>query len=642
MKKSLFLLSAFVMLLFASCQPEELGNVENKNAAPELAIAKTAINVSYEEGTVTVPVDANYPNIKVTVASGASSWLSYKETKAETKAEMKTYKVVLAYTANLIATAREGKVTITLAAKSIEVTVSQAAAIPYMVTSLTSKRVNPRGETFDLTVTTNDSYTVTPNADWLTFDKTTGKVTASINGSGAERSGQLVFACEADPTVKSTLVVNQKAANVDPTLINILSIGDSYTEYTADYFLGVLASLGYTKIKLANIPFDGKTLAEVDDALNGTAKVSVHTIINGEPAVKDTLAVDLLSPDDWDAIVIQPSFDNAGVYDPTAVGSIVNLIRANCEYTPIFWNMTWAYKTGAAAEGFKTYKNNQETMYNSIAGVSSQVAQNPEFTAVIPVGTMIQNIRTSYIEENVLVDDSNLSVNIGKLAAAYMWASYLTGKDPIAASTPFVPSLRYEPDCIPAMQEAFANAVAKPFEVTPATQYPPYKMSVPEAEAKAIIEEAGYKFEDYVAAPFTVLHYGFYNSLNGSYLTSSVFKGFSDGNMNKYAATYIIPKAEIPNGSLLVVLEGYQYRPEGWVTLDTKNASRPDNVSTTLVKVDDAWWGTFTYRAFNISKTSGTPTAAEMRAIGTKFGIYVPKIAVDNGLEHYEPGTWEW
>ena len=648
MRKSIFLLSAFAMMLFASCQPQELGDIPNPNDPVEMTVSKTAFSVDNGEGTVTVPVDANYPSIKVTVVGDAASWLSYKETKAETKAEMKTYKVVLAYKANPVATARSGQVTIALAAKSYDVTVNQEAAVPTMQISVTSRTVNPRGMTFPLTVTTNDEYTVTA-PDWASFDKTKGEVTVQLNGTGAPREGSIVFACKADPNVKATLTFTQKAANVDPELINILAIGDSRTDSTYVYMYKVLQSLGYTKIRLVNVPCDGKTLAEIDATTTGTEKVTAHATLDGKNFIAvDTLAVDALTPDDWDAIVLQPSFDYAGDYDGGSIDNIVKFIRTYCEYTPLFWNMGWAYKSGATAAGFASYNNDQIAMYNSIANVGSTVAENTEFAAVIPLGTLIQNIRTSYVEENVLIDDSNLSVNIGRLAAAYMMTQYITGKDPLKASTPFVPSLRYDPDCIPAMQEAYANAVKTPFSITAATQYPPYVMNVAEADAKALIEAAGKKFEDYVAAPFIVLHYGFYNSSNGDYLTCSVFKGGNDGNQNKFAATHIIPKSEIPNGSLLVVLSGWQYRPEGWVTLTTKNdgqsgrPSRPGNVSTSVVEVDDAWWGTFTYRAFNISKTSGNPTAAEMKAVGTKFGIYLPKTAINNGLQDYDNGEWKW
>ena len=243
-----------------------------------------------------------------------------------------------------------------------------------------------------------------------------------------------------------------------------------------------------------------------------------------------------------------------------------------------------------------------------------------------------------------------LSINIGRLGAAYMIAQYITGKDPLKAATPFLPEkLRYDPDCIPAIQEAYANAVKAPYAVTEATQYPPYTLKFDEASAKTLIEGAGFKYEDYVQVPFVVLHYGFYNSSNGNYLTCSVFKGSNDGNMNKFAATHIIPKAEIPNGSLIVVASGYQYRPEGWVTLSTINngkdghPARPGNVSTSVVEVNDTWWGTFTYRAFNISLTNGNnPTADQMKEIGTKLGIFIPKTAVGGGLQDYDNGTWNW
>ena len=84
----------------------------------------------------------------------------------------------------------------------------------------------------------------------------------------------------------------------------------------------------------------------------------------------------------------------------------------------------------------------------------------------------------------------------------------------------------------------------------------------------------------------------------------------------------------IPNGSLIVVNYGYQYRPEGWQTLGSKNtAARPGNVGNNVVVVDDAWWGNFNYRAFNLAKF-GNPnmtTDAERDAVIAAFAVYVPK-----------------
>lgn len=653
MKKILFLISALALMFASSCEKAEENGGQGgngQNSTPELIVDRTVYSVGFGAGVLNIPVDATSKSVKVSVVGDAKDWITYNETKAEPKAELETHFVVVSYLENLIATAREGSVTISLDNLSETVTIKQAAAKAKIIVSETSRRMNPRGDSFFVTVTANDDYTVTTTGDWLTCNKATGEIKASLNGSGAFRTGKVVFTSKAESDVTAEVTVTQKAANVDPELINILAIGDTFIDDYAPYFLGVLGSLGYTKIHIANIPFDGKSLAEVATALNGKEKVEIHACLDGTNLfAADTLVADVLSPDDWDAVVIQPSLDKAGVYDAESLEYIVNTVRTFCEFTPIFWNMTWAYKATSTAEAFKNYGSDQLAMYTAVADVAEQVAANKEFAGVIPLGTLIQNIRTSYIEDNVTSDDAHLSVNIGQLAAAYMWAQVLTGKNPTQAATPFMPALRYDPDCVPAMLEAFTNAMAKPFEVTDATQYPPYVMNVAAADANALITAAGFNPDEYVAAPFIVLHYGFYNSEKGNYLTCSVFKGSNDGNMNKFAATHIIPKAQIPNGSLLVVLSGYQYRPEGWVTLDTVNdgqsghPSRPGNVSTSVVEVNDTWWGTFTYRAFNISKTDGSnPTTAEMKAIGTKFGIYLPKTAVNNGLEDYENGEWSW
>ena len=652
MKKILCLISALALMFAASCEkPEEQGGQggNEQNSTPELIVDRTVYSVGNGEGVLNIPVDATSKSVKVSVVGDAKDWISYKETKAETKAELETHFVVVSYATNPIATAREGSVTISLDNLSETVTIKQAAAKAKITLSETSKRMNPRGDSFIVKVTANDDYTVTPSADWLTCNKETGEIKATLNGSGAFRTGKVVFTSKAEADVTAEVTVTQKAANVDPELIHVLAIGDSFIDDYAPYFLGVLGSLGYTKIHIANLPFDGKSLAEVATALNGKEKVAIHACLDGANLfAADTLVSEVLTPDDWDVIVIQPSFDKAGEYDAASIASIVNTVRSYCEFTPLYWNMTWAYKATSTAEAFKNYGSDQMAMYTAVANVAEQVSANKEFEGIIPLGTLIQNIRTSYIEDNVTSDDAHLSVNIGQLAAAYMWAQTLTGKNPLGVASPFIPALRYDPDCVPAMQEAYANALTKPFEVTAATQYPPYVLNVAAADANALITAAGFKPEDYVAAPFIVMHYGFYNSSNGNYLTCSVFKGSNDGNMNKFAATHIIPKAEIPNGSLIVVLDGYQYRPEGWVTLDTKNdgkdgrPSRPGNVTDSVIEVNDTWWGTFTYRAFNISKTSGNPTADEMKAIGTKFGIYLPKTAVNEGLEDYINGEWKW
>lgn len=97
--------------------------------------------------------------------------------------------------------------------------------------------------------------------------------------------------------------------------------------------------------------------------------------------------------------------------------------------------------------------------------------------------------------------------------------------------------------------------------------------------------------------------------------------------MKNFDATPIFDKEDIPNGSLIVVKSGFQYRPEGWVKFDEDDGvGRPDNVTQNLVVVDDAWWGEFNYRGFNLAVV-GTPnlTDEQHAQIKSAFAIYVPK-----------------
>ena len=111
-----------------------------------------------------------------------------------------------------------------------------------------------------------------------------------------------------------------------------------------------------------------------------------------------------------------------------------------------------------------------------------------------------------------------------------------------------------------------------------------------------------------------------------------------DGNKTAahYAATRIFKKSEIPNGSLIVALKGYAYYPDAWTALNKSNSeagNRPSKVSAkdkdSIVVVDDAWWGDFKYRGFDITETNVKEdtnfSALQETMLGEKFAIYVPR-----------------
>lgn len=149
----------------------------------------------------------------------------------------------------------------------------------------------------------------------------------------------------------------------------------------------------------------------------------------------------------------------------------------------------------------------------------------------------------------------------------------------------------------------------------------------------AVFTTAGYKLDDYTKLELTYNKYAFYNSTDAT--KGGVIQNKENvptaTNLGQFVATGIIDKANIPNGSVLVVCDGYQYRPEGWQVKGEKNtATRPGNVTTATVVVDDAWWGNFNYRAFNLAY-AGNPgiPVTEMDHVIASFAIYVPKADPD-------------
>ena len=85
-------------------------------------------------------------------------------------------------------------------------------------------------------------------------------------------------------------------------------------------------------------------------------------------------------------------------------------------------------------------------------------------------------------------------------------------------------------------------------------------------------------------------------------------------------------REDIPIGSIIVLKEGYQYRPDGWTSETENTGSRPDETKEQIIVVDEAWWGSFEYRAFNVSKV-GKPSlsSANYQEFLEAFIIYVPK-----------------
>ncbi|MBR2024542.1 MAG: DUF4886 domain-containing protein, partial [Clostridia bacterium] len=252
---------------------------------------------------------------------------------------------------------------------------------------------------------------------------------------------------------------------------------------------------------------------------------------------------------------------------------------------------------------------------------------------VIPAGTSIQNVRTSYIGDTLTRDGYHLSYDFGRFIGSLTFVKALTGLS--------IDNITYMPNGVDANELAVAiecvnNAVKTPFSVTN-SQYTentdtPDTPEIPEQTvvyvkssdcAEEIVEIDGKEYRALIIEAMGLTETSYYWSEK----QGPTFYLNDANTAKKFFGTSTFTKKTLPNGAIIWVNSGWQYRPEGWKTETALNSSsaRPGNVSTTYVTVNESWWEEWTIRGFNVSK-SGTPNIStlSLEEVYSNFKIYIP------------------
>ncbi len=439
--------------------------------------------------------------------------------------------------------------------------------------------------------------------------------------------------------------------------IRILAIGNSFSVDAMEYLYGILEDAGYEEIVLGNIYKGGCSLEQHYTRFENDNGSDYTYYKNTDGQWTETSGCyprSVLQEEEWDFITMQQVSGKSGMpqtYEPY-LSDLLEIVSLYSPESELVWHMTWAYQSTSTHGDFMNYGSNQMTMYNAIVSTVQDVIL-PKFAKVIPNGTAVQNLRTSHIGDNLTRDGYHMSHDKGRYLAALTFAKALTGCD--LSSVTYTPSgYVYADKDIAAMKEAADNACMTPFAVTassflpeenPGSKPPVEKPGdddqedIPTDPFEQVLSVNGKNPTDYEKLVMEWADYAYWNSTESGgkhNLLVTLYK--ADGSINNTAkkfvgSTVMYDKDMIPNGSLLIILDGVQYRPDGWLASKELNGnsgsgkSRPGNVSTQLVVVDDAWWGDWTYRAFNLSLTSGAQlTDAACAELKEKFAVFTPKI----------------
>ena len=423
--------------------------------------------------------------------------------------------------------------------------------------------------------------------------------------------------------------------------IKILAIGNSFSVDAMEYLYEILSDLGYDEIVLGNLYIGGCTLdTHASNFKNNSASYTYY--LNTDGTWSNTASYkpyDALFGEQWDIITMQQGSPKSGLpesYD-THLKSLVSSVKVYSPDAELAWHMTWAYQSNSTHSGFANYNKDQMTMYNAIVNsVQTKVVPSGNFSKIIPNGTAVQNMRTSFVGDNLTRDGYHMSYDMGRYLTALGYAKALTGRD--LGKVTYIPSgYTYPQNAILAMKDAVNKACATPYAVT-TSAYPSDPKFDPETATPAeIAKYNGSNLTDYTEMQIDFTDFAFYNSGSDKKSTMHTLDNYTwNATISAYITTPIYTKKDLPDGTLIVQRSSNIYRPEGWTALDTKNDSRPGNVTANLVVVNDSWWGKWEYRAFNLAFADKRALAASnprnnpdqttlCEDLKKGFAIYLPK-----------------
>ncbi len=410
--------------------------------------------------------------------------------------------------------------------------------------------------------------------------------------------------------------------------LKVLAIGNSFSSDATEYLWDIAKDGGVETIVIGNLYIGGCALDKHYTNIRTSAGAyTYYKNTNGRWSSTSGVSVQKgLADEEWDIVTVQQASGSSGVessYSP--LKKILEFLAENEPNADVYWHLTWAYQQNSTHSSFPTYGSDQMKMYNAILkALDSKVKVEESIVGIIPSGTAVQNLRSSYIGDTVTRDGYHMSYDYGRYTVALTWFAYLTGGD--VDTVDWLPanySATLKPH-LPAMREAVKSALAKPFEVTKVTAAKPAGTVVELETDEDIFKSLGKNIGDYTLLNWPREVQSYYNSTNGIGLYSAATSTAT--NIPNFISSVLLTKENLPNGSIIIVDKGYQYRPEGWVSETSKNSSstRPGNTTARAVEIDDAWWGSFTIRAFNLS---ASPTRAMTKADIAHLRIYLPKSA---------------
>lgn len=215
--------------------------------------------------------------------------------------------------------------------------------------------------------------------------------------------------------------------------LSILFIGNSFTKDAVEHLPGLLAAAGIDKVQLTHMYYGGRLVSEYYAGWTTSNDYKCYECAPGSTTWIESTGKtleDVASSRSWDIITVQEHTGNAAAWtwNTTAQSNLQGLVnKAKSTQTgampKFYYILSQAYfnmdKIGSASKPYMTWTD-QAGMWDVISAFGKKVMEDVSFDGVISTGVMLQNLRTSSLDNdmNLTRDGYHMDNGISRYGAA--------------------------------------------------------------------------------------------------------------------------------------------------------------------------------------------------------------------------------
>lgn len=210
-----------------------------------------------------------------------------------------------------------------------------------------------------------------------------------------------------------TIDIATGAAPEDPSFdvtanLRIFFIGNSFTKDAVEHLPGILAAAGIDDVQMVHMYYGGRTIPEYNSGYGTATDFHCYVCNPGQTSwtdISDKSLEIVASSADWDIITIQEHTGRQLAWgwtseEKAAINGLLDKLKANQAARgaspKYYYILSQAYQDLSKAQNVSKPFTDTDTMWPVIAAQGQSAVTECGFDGVISTGAMLQNLRTSW------------------------------------------------------------------------------------------------------------------------------------------------------------------------------------------------------------------------------------------------------